>query len=185
MVDQLQNCFNEALEYLGVFEESLTRLSQDSSNTELHGEIGEFWVLAKTACDAIGRPNLADCSDGIQAVLDTIRENSAASEEAIAQLFANVAEMRSLLTNQQKQTAECSDEAAVDSILSKIQAVVDAISPDPVGARAVDGNASSHALEHLLHLREVTADDLEQALSRADIEIIPSSMKSCTRFLVP
>jgi two-component system chemotaxis sensor kinase CheA len=177
MVDQLQNCFNEALEYLGVFEEGLTRLSQDSNNTELHGEIGEFWVLAKAACDAIGRPNLADCSDGIQAVLDAIRESSAVSEDAIAQLFANVAGMRSLLTNQQKQIAECSDEAAaVDSILSKIQAAVDAVSPDLVGARVVDENDSSHAVAHQLHLREVTADDLEQALSKADIEIISPSM---------
>ena len=175
MDDQSQHRFNEALEYLGVFEEGLTRLSQDPNSTELHGEIGEFWVLAKTACDAIGRPDLADCSDGIQALLDATRESSAASEEAIAQLSASVAGMRSLLMDQQKHIAECSDEAAVGTIFAKIQAEVDALSPDPVGTSVVEENDFSQALDHELHLREVTADDLERALSKADFEVVSSS----------
>jgi hypothetical protein len=93
MDDQLQKRFNEVLEYLGIFEGGLTRLSRDPNNTELLGEIGELWVRTKTICDAIGRPNLADCSDGIQAVLDEIRESSAATEQTIAQLLAKVAGM--------------------------------------------------------------------------------------------
>ena len=41
MDDQLQKRFNDALESVGVFEEGLTRPSQDLNSTTLYGEINE------------------------------------------------------------------------------------------------------------------------------------------------
>jgi len=173
MDDQLQKRFNEALGHLGGFEEGLTRLSREPNSTELLGEIVEFWGLAKTTCDAIGLPDLADVADRIQAALDDIREASAATEPAIAELLANVAEMRSLLADQQ--IAECKDEAAVDSILSKIQAVADGVAPDQDDDGLVKESVSSQAPEET-HAHEASADDLERALNEAGFEIVSSSI---------
>ena len=94
MGDHLQTRLSEALGYLGGFEEGLSRLSQDPNNTELQGEIVGFWGPVRITCDAIGCPDLADCSDRIQAALEEIREGAAATEEAIAQLRKNVAGSR-------------------------------------------------------------------------------------------
>jgi hypothetical protein len=132
-------------------------------------------TLLGVGFDLTNHAALARCSDGIERILDELFNGVAAAEEIVPRPVSSVGEMRDFLISDEGQVNGHADENDVDSIILKLQAALDILAGRRLSLSEVEEKLSPTVPTRELHIREISADDLERALSRSDIEIVCSS----------